>query len=130
MEISTFELYLILKLTDIIESLYVIEIISFFALILYGIFGFIYVDSEYGDSKETAFHRYKNRLTKYISALITAVVLTAFIPNTKQVAALYILPPVINNEQVQQLPSELLDVLGLSLERVKELLEKTEESSN
>lgn len=125
MEISTFELYLILKLTDIIEAFYVIEIMSVIALVFYGIFGALHIDTEYGgDKKAELWKGYKKRLAKYTSIIIGAVIFTSFIPSTKQIAALYILPPVINNEQVQQLPQEIMDILGLSLEKAKEILEE------
>ena len=43
-----------------------------------------------------------------------------FLPSTKQMAAIIIAPPIINNEKVQQIPNKLLDILGLTTE----LLEK------
>lgn len=49
----------------------------------------------------------------------------AFVPNTKQAAAIYVLPRVVNNEQLQQLPNKLLE---LSNEWLDELKPRKEES--
>ncbi len=50
----------------------------------------------------------------------------AFVPNTKQAATIYVLPRVVNNEQLQQLPNKLLE---LSNEWLDELKPRREESN-
>lgn len=48
------------------------------------------------------------RLLKWlVPTLITVGLINAFIPNTKQAAAMYVLPAIVNSEAVQELPSEL-----------------------
>ena len=48
------------------------------------------------------------RLLKWLVPILIAVGLTnAFIPNTKQAAAMIVLPAIVNSEAVQQLPAEL-----------------------
>lgn len=39
--------------------------------------------------------------------LIVVAIVNAFIPNTKQAAAMIVLPAIVNSEAVQQIPSEL-----------------------
>ena len=48
--------------------------------------------------------------------------MATILPSTKQMALIYVIPPIVNNEKVQELPEELFDVLGLSLDKAKELL--------
>ena len=47
-----------------------------------------------------------------------------FIPSTKVLAAMYILPKVVNNEQIQQIPTKLLDLTNEWLEELKPKKEK------
>lgn len=44
-----------------------------------------------------------------ISVGLMALTIRVFIPNGKTIAAMYVLPPIVNNESVQALPSEVLD---------------------
>lgn len=54
---------------------------------------------------------------------ILSVLLAVLIPSTKQMATIMVLPPIINSEKVQSIPPKLLDVLDLSLESVKDILQ-------
>ena len=44
-----------------------------------------------------------------ISIALMTLTIRVFIPNGKTIAAMYVLPPIVNNESVQALPSEVLD---------------------
>lgn len=44
-----------------------------------------------------------------ISIALMSLTIRVFIPNGKTIAAMYVLPPIVNNESVQALPSEVLD---------------------
>ena len=41
---------------------------------------------------------------------LTAIVLATLIPNTKQMAVILVAPKVINNEQVQELPNQIMEL--------------------
>lgn len=52
-------------------------------------------------------------------ALVLVIVAKVFVPTTKEAAAMVVLPKIVNNEKVQQIPDKVLD-LGLSwLEELK-----------
>ena len=53
-----------------------------------------------------------------VLAVLGFVFLQIFIPSGKTLAAMYILPPIVNSEAVQKLPSELTD---LAIEWLREL---------
>lgn len=59
-------------------------------------------------------------LKKYIKLSVFAVVLgallTTFIPSTKELVAIYAIPKVVNNEQVQAIPEKLLELANLKLD--------------
>jgi len=38
------------------------------------------------------------------------ILLAVFVPNTKQACTIYVVPKIINNEQVQQIPDKLLEL--------------------
>lgn len=56
-------------------------------------------------------------------ALLAIGLLQVFLPSGRTLAAMYILPPIVNSEAVQKLPSELTD---LAIEWLRELKPKKE----
>jgi hypothetical protein len=57
-----------------------------------------------------------------ISAFIIAsliLIIGTFLPNTKQMAVILVAPKVINNEQVQKLPNQVLELANEWLEELK-----------
>ena len=65
----------------------------------------------------------EERLSKLFSwVTITGIVLAfigTLIPSTKQMAAILILPSVINNEQIQEMPAKLLELGNEWIEELK-----------
>ena len=61
------------------------------------------------------------------SVLLSFLVLVAlaFIPNTKQATAIYIIPQISNNEQFKQIPDKLLDLGNSWLDELKPEVKKT-----
>lgn len=60
-------------------------------------------------------------------ALAISVIIGVFIPDTKQMAAIYVIPKVAENEKVQEIGDGLM---GLADEWIKELSPKKEEASD
>ena len=61
------------------------------------------------DRDAKAFYDATTSLCKFGSVIIPIFVLiNIFIPNTKTVAAMVLIPPIVNNEQVQQIPDDIL----------------------
>jgi len=51
-----------------------------------------------------------------ILMLVIGTLLTTFIPSTKELVAIYAIPKVVNNEQVQAIPEKLLELANLKLD--------------
>jgi hypothetical protein len=61
------------------------------------------------DNGAKVFYDSTTNLCKFSSIIIPIfVLLNVFIPNTKTVAAMILIPPIVNNEQVQQIPDDIL----------------------
>jgi len=50
-----------------------------------------------------------------IIAVITAIIGT-FVPTSKEMAAIYLIPKIVNNEQVKDVPSKGMEILNLKLD--------------
>ena len=61
---------------------------------------------------------------KVFSIAIPLFIISCFIPTTKEMAAILIVPRVLNNEKVQELPNNVLD---LANEWMKELVKEKKE---
>jgi hypothetical protein len=53
----------------------------------------------------------KTILVGFILSLMVAV----FIPSTKEYVAIYLIPKIVNNEQVQQIPEKAMTILNSKL---------------
>jgi hypothetical protein len=49
--------------------------------------------------------------------LVISMLIFGFIPNTKQAAAIYLIPKLANNERVQQIPDKALTILEKKLDQ-------------
>lgn len=52
----------------------------------------------------------KRHLKTWTISLVIAVAIPVFVPNSKVLAAMYVLPPIINSAAVQELPAELVEL--------------------
>lgn len=59
----------------------------------------------------------------FIVAVISGLI-AIFTPSSKTVAAMIIIPPVLNNEQVQQFPSNVLEFVNEYLKEAKKSLKE------
>lgn len=55
-----------------------------------------------------------------IGGLIVSALLCIFIPDSKTLTAMYVLPPIVNSESVQQLPTDIIDFVRDYLKEQKE----------
>lgn len=109
MEISPWLVYWLMQLDSICDFVEFIAIIGSILLI-----GLIVIRTackaapEYDDGAK-AFYNATTNLCKFSCVIIPIfVLLNVFIPNTKTVAAMILIPPIVNNEQVQQIPDDIL----------------------
>lgn len=61
-----------------------------------------------GENKGLAFC--KRHFKTWLISLATALTITVIVPNSKVLAAMYVLPPIINSAAVQELPAELVEL--------------------
>lgn len=60
---------------------------------------------------------------KFIATLIACSFITSFLPTTKEMAAIYVIPKVANSQFVNEtFPNELKDIYGMSKEWMKDFL--------
>ena len=123
MELTPMQLYWIIKL-DTFCGLFTGFAVIFGILTIVCITGAIITFCD-GDEK---YSRIWKKFVKYIASFfIIFLSIAVFLPTTKEMAAIMILPKIINNEKVQEIPQRLLD-LGLEwlneLKPVKQTIEQ------
>ena len=109
MEISPWLVYWLMQLDSICE--FVDAIAVFGSVLLIGLIIIRIVCKVHAewDSSAQTFYDTTASLCKFSSIIIPIIVLiNIFIPNTKTVAAMILIPPIVNNEQVQQIPDDIL----------------------
>lgn len=121
MEITALDIYLISVVGDVGCVLVSLGIVG---LVVGATFASVsFVMSEAGDAMGQASLKYTKALLLASSALL---VIGTLIPSTRTIAAMYVIPPIVNNEKVQQLPNELLDLAGEWVKSTKEELSNDE----
>lgn len=109
MELTTMQMYWLLKLDDISFLFGAIFFLGLAVLILVMIFGGLIIDDL---RLETPRKTVKKFFKITISIISISLILGTFLPTTKQMAAIIVVPKIINNEQIQQMPERIID-LGL-----------------
>ena len=111
--VTPFETYLILQLDDISGGLGIMLFIL--GVVIVGISAvYLVVSSDFfSDERKVADRiRISKTALKYLSLCFFSIFLIKiFLPSTKTMAAVYLLPPIVNNQEVQKLPEEILDLL-------------------
>lgn len=105
---------------DVIHSICALgNVLVFGSVLLIGLSGLIY------DGKPTA--EWKKAVTFLLWPLCIGAAICIFVPSKTVMMQMLILPPVVNNEQAQQLPSNVMEYVNNWLEKAnKELKEKKE----
>lgn len=140
--ITNWDIYWITRLDDLRESIItcssalefiIVSLLTVIALFL----GYVLATLEFSNREEEELgETFCKAIRKVIKPLIViySIILfigilgtfaKPFIPTTKQMVAIYALPPAINNEEVQQLPENILRFINKQLREWAE--ETTEE---
>lgn len=109
MTISAWTIYWITRL-DEISILLTISFVLIAIVTVFFCFSWVANRDDYERQYHNGVEKQKTAvgLLKWLVPVLIAVGLTnAFIPNTKQAAAMIVLPAIVNSEAVQELPSEL-----------------------
>ena len=111
---TSFEMYLFTRLDSLVELCAIFAIIAgtggAAAIFIFGINGHIEDDD---DSKKLVSKIVKRVLPFFIFFLLGAIL----IPTTKEYAAIYLIPKVVNNEEVQKIPDAALKLFNLKLQQ-------------
>lgn len=116
--ITPMQMYWILKLDDFGDAC------SAFVLLLLGLsaVGFsLFVFAREDDNEKVQKIALKSFCLALIGALFFGVVKT-FLPSTKQMATIYIVPAIANNEKIQQIGGKTLDITNQLLDLTKDYL--------
>ena len=109
MEISPWLIYWLMQLDSICNFVQVIAVLGSILLAILIIFRIIFKAYAEWDEEAKTFYIVTTPLCKFSSIIIPIFVLiNLFIPDTKTVAAMVLVPPIVNNEQVQQIPDDIL----------------------
>ena len=57
---------------------------------------------------------------RVLTVIFTCVILSVLVPSTKTLAAMYVIPPIVNNQSVQELPAEILSFVKEYLKDMKD----------
>jgi hypothetical protein len=117
---STLQIYLLLKLDILIDFFGVVGAIP---LIFLCIVLAIYADSVFTDERKDEIEQKKKM---FFSVLKWAFPLGAFfvimavlLPTTNQMAIIYVVPKIINNTQVQNIPGKLLTLTDEWIDKLR-----------
>src|SRR5687768_13232429 len=110
---TSLELYWLLKLDDIHSVLsfvfFICSVLLFGTLVMYVFMVLV------GD--EAAEWAKPNKVLLLVGLL--AGLLKSFLPTTTQMAVIMVVPPIVNNAKVQQLPDKVLDLVNQKLDELK-----------
>jgi len=105
---SGFDIYWILKLDAIRDSLGVISFFVFIGTFLSGACAFAMWLND--DAKKKIFRQLRNGSCMLGVLFAVFFVLHILTPTTKQACTIYVLPKIINNEKVQKIPEKILEL--------------------
>jgi len=109
--ITSWQIYWITRLDSLNVALAIIWIALAIASVAMIIGAFVY-------SLDDELEQYPVGVMKKITITTVAVLLLSiFIPSTKEVAAIYLIPKIANNEQVQKLPENFVKLLNVKMEQ-------------
>ena len=126
MTISPFEIYLITLVDKICNISEVGIFLGFIASGAFLIFWMIGKAESYKTEEDEKTIRRLARCLKYaVTCLICCVLLNTFVPNSKTIAAMYLIPAIVNNEHIQNSTSNALKMLeGLTKEWLEDFIKK------
>lgn len=113
---TTFDIYLLNIASDLKGAFMIISVLS----------GFSFIISVVIWASENFDEEVKNKIiTKTLYIFLFSTTLSVFIPSTKQLASMIVLPKIMNNEQIQNTVVNGLDLMELTTKWLKENLKET-----
>lgn len=118
--ITPMQMYWLLKLDDI-GGLCIFSIFVSIALLAISIMAYDHSVEERNEKEK------KCAIILFYLAVICGVFFVCvktLLPSTKQMAAIYVVPAIVNNEKIQQIGGKTLDISNQLLDLTKEYLEE------
>ena len=112
---TTFDVYLFTRLDGLVVTAWLIFVLLCIVAIV------MFIGWVGDDLREETIQKY---VPKLIISLIVSLLISIAIPTTKDAAIIYVLPKIVNNEDVQKLPSEIVQ---LARKKLAELMETGKE---
>ena len=69
-----------------------------------------------GEDPVESFVRYRKGLMFCGVLLMLGVITSTFVPNTKEAVAIYMIPPIVNNEDVREIPQNAAKLMNTKLQ--------------
>lgn len=104
--------YLLTRLDILNQYIEAISIISLIGVIIMGIVTLLYFISE----KENIYPKIKGYIIGFIIMLFIVSSIQIIVPTTKEAAVIYLLPKMVNNEEVQKIPQNIFKLLNTKME--------------
>jgi len=106
--ITPMQMYWLLKLDDIITGC-ALMCVLLVGCVLLSALAFCYAKDIEKENKKVGKYASIAFLLSVMGLVFFSVV-TVFLPSTKQMAAIYVIPAIVNNEKVQNIGSKTLDI--------------------
>lgn len=114
--INSWQIYWITRLDSLCTSITIMFVVPF---IIWVIANIIYCVANITDDiqkdNKPIYRKWLFKITPIY--LVILLGLSCFIPSTKEVAAIYLIPKIVNNEQIQKLPNNTALFLNKKLEQ-------------
>ena len=114
--ITSWDIYWITRLDSICFGLNCLGLFIFFFMVIYLVLMMIKNDDDDEPSIEIR-KRIMRKFIKIISITSAIMFATNFVPTTKQMVAIIVVPKMINNEKIQQIPENVADFLNTELKK-------------
>lgn len=118
--ITPMQMYWLLKLDDICENCKFLTFFGFVALAIIALMFNYGIEDRNEKIKQMACTLFK----LVLFGIFLLFGLVTFLPSTKQMAAIYVVPAIANNEKIQQIGGKTLDISNQLLDLTKDYLEE------
>ena len=118
--ITPMQMYWLLKLDDILAISLAIFVLTFVGFVVCLVGAISYKGEDYFECEYNKFKIGRNILFWFVLFFGS---ITMFVPSTKQMAAIYVVPTIANNEKVQNIGNKTLDISNQLLDLTKEYFE-------
>lgn len=117
--ITSWQMYWLTRL-DVIHGVFcVLILVSCLSLTVCGIVWRDNLDDRYGKESGAIIKSCKTFFKNVFNLLILLIMVLVFLPRTNEMAAILIIPKIMNNQKIQQMPDRVLDLANVWLEELK-----------